>query len=79
MHCYVLLPDRPTEYSEEHIYACEWKYIEGETENAMRKLSKSFKSPVVSTQVCDDEIYYFPKKILIKRVSIDGVREPVNQ
>ncbi|XP_067945501.1 protein polybromo-1-like isoform X2 [Watersipora subatra] len=59
---------RPTEFSEEHIYVCEWKYKKGDGENSTRKLSKGLKAPPVSNQVCEDELCYFPKKISIKRV-----------
>ena len=61
--------DRPTEFSEEHIYVCEWKYKKGDGENSIRKLSKGFKNVAITNQVCDDELLYFPKKVSIKRVS----------
>lgn len=39
---------RPTEYPEKDIFVCESKYVESETENVIRKLSKGIKVAVSS-------------------------------
>ena len=62
------LPVRPTEIPEDNIFVCESKYIEGGNENTTRKIAKGFKPPPISSDTCPDEIYYFPKKISLKRV-----------
>lgn len=59
---------RPTEIIEENIFVCESKYIEGDTENTTRKITKGFKPPPITSDTCADEIYYFPKKKSLKRV-----------
>ena len=62
------IPVRPTEIPEDNIFVCESKYIEGGNENTTRKIAKGFKPPPISSDTCPDEIYYFPKKISLKRV-----------
>jgi len=53
---------RVTDIEQQHVYLCESKYID--SDKTIKKFIKPFKKINLSSNVCDDEIFYFRKPIV---------------
>ncbi|GAB6031247.1 hypothetical protein CHUAL_009055 [Chamberlinius hualienensis] len=76
--CYVMELDdyvrcRPTEIPEQDVYVCESRYLEAERQ--IRKLTKGLKKFLLSSNVTEDEIYYFKKPISTQKSEQCGVTQ----
>lgn len=72
-HCAVLdykdyISRRPTEIPEQDVYICDSRYMEAERQ--IRRLPKGLKKFTLSTEILEDEFYFFRKPINPQRTTV---------